>query len=130
MHKNTLLLLPVLLLLNACARSPMDQALQGIWEWRSDHLAEITAEQHLHINYTFDRGAFVFSACCFLQDTTYWGHYYITEEDENRATIMLTNIEGLPGGGTSYDIQINYDPETDTFVVGNTGPFIRITPKE
>jgi len=120
-------MLPALLLLTACTRSPLDQAMQGVWSWDSDHLAPIAAEQHLNVTYTFDRGAFVYGACCFLQNTHYWGNYYLENEDETHATIQLVNIEGAPGGADRYEIKVRYDPETDTLNLGGTGPFVRIT---
>jgi hypothetical protein len=128
MNTRAVLFLLSLILLVACAPSPMEQDIQGVWEYQSDHLAEITAEQHLTVTWTFDRGAFVYSACCFLQNETWWGHYYLENETENRAIMQLRNIEGSNTGVEQAEIQVKYDPATDTLTIGSTFPFYRVSP--
>ena len=131
MENKTWLRLPALLLLLALlltgCMDANEEYIQGVWQYDSIHLRQMTSESELIVEWSFSGGVFEYSACCFNIDDYQTGRYRIVDSDEDSLTLDLFNVEG---GELAVDrqITIKIDRENETLSINHAKPFIRIFP--
>jgi hypothetical protein len=120
----SILILLFLVMLIGCQPNPNDAFIQGTWIYNSEHLQNLAGEQHLTVVWSFDRGAFSYSACCFNIDTFQTGSYGILESEGDRLLLELFNVKGgSPGVGGEILVKINRG--NGTLSIGGTAPYER-----
>ena len=128
-----LLVFSLTLALTGCKPDPNVQFIQGTWYYNDAHLGSVVAEPGQETYWTFDRGAFEFSTCCFYKAVQY-GHYRVVESEGAELKLELFNIEGHVQG-MSHSIpdarmlRIVIDAEADTLRIDREEPFSRTTPR-
>jgi hypothetical protein len=124
-------LVAIALLLSGCSQDPNVKFIQGVWEYKSEHLSNLPGESHLTDTWLFDRGTFKNDTCCFNKGTMQ-GKYSIVESEENTLKIELYDIQGDQGGHsissrTEFLIIIEINHEDDTLEINHTDPYYRLT---
>jgi len=119
------MLLAVLLL--GCKPDPDHEFIQDTWVFHSEHLQNITGEQHLTIVWRFNRGTFAYAACCFNIDTQLTGSYSIRERKEDFLLLELFNVKG-DASTVSAEIFIKIDRQNDSLSINGTSPYLRQEP--
>lgn len=127
--KSLLILLSLLLvmLLIGCQSNPNDQFIQGRWIYHNEHLQNLAGEQHLTVIWSFDRGTFSYSACCFNIDTYQKGSYGILESEDDRLLLGLFNVKG-DSNGMRREILVKINRGNGTLSIGGTAPYERDIP--
>lgn len=120
-----LLVLLAITSLTAACTDKNDQFIQGRWYYRDPHLDSVSGEQHLEIEWLFDRGTFEYYACCFNVDELLKGRYRIKESADDVITLELFNVGGR-GLGIASEIRIVIDRDTDTLSIMGGRPFTRV----
>ncbi len=120
------------LLMAGCSNDPNLQIIQGSWFYEDPHLKVVEGQPHWIERWIFDRGSFANSGCCF-GEVNITGSYRILESDENLLLLELYNMQGTQGTmvidrDTVTTMQVKIDPETDTLIIGRTGPYSRVSP--
>jgi hypothetical protein len=83
-------------------------------------------ESPLETWWTFDRGAYELSACCFVE-TSETGRYEILKSEGDSLTLELFNRNG-EAGDSRTQIKIVVDREAGTLRIQRAGPFERVGP--
>jgi hypothetical protein len=122
----------MILVVSGCKKDPKVEFIQGAWNYKDAHLANIPAESAQVTNWVFDNYYFSMDSCCFYK-ANYSGYYSITDRDENKLTLELYNMRGQIGGTVLYKddtmtIVIKLDPEADTIKISGDGPYARVGP--
>jgi hypothetical protein len=113
------------LLLAACAGDPNETYIQGTWYNDDPHIRQVVGEPYQETLWTFDRGAYSTSGCCFVRSEDS-GRYEIVESEGDTLTLELFD----PGNPEvdRVQIKITIDREAGTLQILRAGPFTRFNP--
>ncbi len=128
-----LLLAVVLSTLTGFVTGCMDpnlQFIEGTWHYDDEHLKQVAAEQHLEITWSFHRGRFAMTSCCF-GEAEMTGNYRILKSEGDKIVLELYNQQGHEGGHVitdahSFQMNVALDRETGTLRIGRFGPYERV----
>ncbi|MEJ2263506.1 MAG: hypothetical protein P8X95_08670 [Anaerolineales bacterium] len=121
-----LMIVLVALLTASCRGDPNEMFIQGTWYNNDEHLKQVVGESPLETWWTFDRGAYELSACCFVK-TSETGRYEILKSEGDSLTLGLFNRNGDVSGSRAQ-IKIVIDREAETLRIQRAGPFERVGP--
>jgi hypothetical protein len=121
-----LMIVPVAMLAVSCHGDPNEMFIQGTWYNNDEHLKQVVGESPLETWWTFDRGVYEVSACCFVK-TSETGRYEILKSEGDSLTLELFNRNGEVSDARAQ-IKIVIDREAETLRIQRAGPFERVGP--
>jgi hypothetical protein len=121
-----LMIISVALLVASCRGDANEIFIQGTWYNNDEHLKQVVGESPQETWWTFDRGAYELSACCFTR-TSETGRYEILKSEAQSLALELFNRNGDVSAARAQ-IKVDIDRQAETLRIQQAGPFVRVGP--